>query len=155
MAFYSRKSPRLKDYDYSKCGMYFVTICTHENRRIFGNTQMLNTYGCIAETELLKAVTHYSGVSIEKYVIMPNHVHAIIFIDSIPAKTPSLSQIINWYKASVSRKIHTISRDLTVWHRSFHDRVIRNEEEFLKIWNYIDENPLRWELDKFYVKESV
>ena len=152
MPFFSRKSPRLKKYDYSQCGMYFVTICTHEKRRLFGDINMLNTFGCIAETELLEIGQHHNSVSVEKYVVMPNHIHAVIFIDHRQENTPSLSQIIGWYKAGVSRKIRIIEPNLVVWHRSFYDRVIRNEKEFLNIWTYIDENPLRWELDEHYVR---
>lgn len=152
MPFFSRKSPRLKDYDYSQCGMYFVTICTHEKRRLFGDVNMLNTFGCIAETELLEIEKHNSCVSVEKYVVMPNHIHAIIFIDHEHGKAPSLSQIVGWYKAGVSRKIRVIEPNLVIWHRSFYDRVIRDEKEFLNIWQYIDENPLRWELDEHYVR---
>lgn len=150
MPFYSRKSPRLAGYDYSKCGMYFVTICTHEKRCLFGKTDMINTYGCIAETELLDAVTHYKGVSVEKYVIMPNHVHAIVSIDSAAANPPTLSTIIGGYKSAVSRKIHKTDPDLVVWQRTFYERVIRDENEFLNVWKYIDENPMKWELDEYH-----
>ena len=75
-----RKLPRLAGYDYSNQNYYFVTICVHDKKNLFGETDALNIIGKIAETELLNISNHFDGVIIDKYVIMPNHIHAIIII---------------------------------------------------------------------------
>src|SRR5665647_2001331 len=76
----NRKSPRLHGYDYSNQNYYFITMCTHEKMHLFGDVNALNECGKIAETELLEIQHHHDGVEIDKYVIMPNHVHAIVII---------------------------------------------------------------------------
>ena len=99
---------------------------------------------------------HFPTVSIDKYVVMPNHIHAIVVIDNgIDAENKtSLINIVGQYKAGVSRKIHTLCDIQLIWQRSFHDRVIRNQKEYEKIWMYIETNPLRWNKDCFYTEES-
>ena len=119
---------------------------------IFGNPGKLNIYGEIARSDLQNMVYHFEHLELIKYVVMPNHIHAIIRIgcDKDSGKRPNLNTVVGLYKSGVTRKIREIHPDLVVWQRSFHDHVIRNQHGFDKIWTYIDNNPLKWEEDCFY-----
>lgn len=159
MEYPNRKLPRLKGYDYSSPRYYFATICTHEKRHIFGKCNKLNHFGNIAKTQMEAIAGHYEHVFVDKYVIMPNHIHAIIVIEAYSAERsrpfPTLSTIIGQYKSGVARTIHATAPDMIVWQKSFHDHVIRNEHDYLNIWQYIDTNPLTWETDCFYTEEEI
>jgi REP element-mobilizing transposase RayT len=142
-----RKNPRLKIYDYTTPNYYFVTICTKDKKCIFGTADQLNCHGRIAYLGLQEMSHHFPGVQLEKFVVMPNHIHAIIVLQD---KTVDLSTVVGQYKSFVSKNIHAISPELKVWQTSFHDHVIRDQRSYEKIWNYIDTNPLRWNEDCFY-----
>ena len=142
-----RKSPRLAGYDYSTVNYYFITICTCDKIKLFGEPEKLNEFGKIAADTFLQIPQHFDCIEIDKFVIMPNHVHAIVIIHE---STTTLTTVIGQYKAYVSKKIHEIKSDLPVWQRSFHDHVIRNQHSYEKIWNYIDTNPMKWQDDCFY-----
>ena len=83
MDFPKRKLPRLSGYDYSRSNYYFVTICTDEKKDLFGEIGKLNCFGKIAEQKLLEIEQHYENVFVDKYVIMPNHIHAIIILKKL------------------------------------------------------------------------
>jgi len=154
MAYYKRKSPRIPNYDYSTSNCYFLTVCTHNRRCIFGNPGNLNVYGLIAEEELLQLKNRYEAIHVDKYVVMPNHIHMIVTVEDTKYN-PDIQQVIAQYKSGVSRKIHQISADMKIWQRSFHDHIIRNQNSYEQIWNYIEGNPLCWEKDCFYVDQSM
>ena len=145
--FTDRKHPRLKKYDYSSENYYFVTICTHEKKCIFGFPKELNNNGKIAQMGIENIPEHYEGVKVQKFVIMPNHVHMIV---QLPPNMFNLSMVIGQYKAFVTKYIREREPNMIVWQRSFHDHVIRNQQSFEKIWQYIDGNPGKWEEDCFY-----
>ena len=149
-----RKSARMPGFDYASQQYYFVTICTHEKKCLFGTIGDMNVLGKIAEQDLLQLESHYVGVHIEKMIIMPNHIHAIVVIgcENKEEKYPSLNTVIGLYKSGVTRKIREILPDQVVWQRSYHDHVIRNRAEYEKIWNYIDGNPLKWMDDCYYIE---
>lgn len=90
---------------------------------------------------------HYPEARVDKYVVMPNHVHLILVLEHNGMDVPN---IISSYKAFVTKIIHLVNPNLKVWQTSFHDHVIRNQKSYEKIWNYIDTNPIRWEEDCFY-----
>ena len=148
-----RKSTRIPYYDYSKDNYYFVTICTHEKKCLFGSINAYSRYGKIAADSILNLPLHYLGVRIDKFVVMPNHIHMIVMIGCNEEKirNPSLNQIIGLYKSGVTRMVHEFAPDEVIWQRSFHDHVIRNQQDYEIIWSYIDTNPMRWEKDCFYV----
>ncbi|MBQ6999446.1 MAG: transposase [Oscillospiraceae bacterium] len=150
-----RKSPRMSFFDYASSNYYFVTICTHEKKCIFGSVQNRSRYGQIAADSIVQISAHYSSVAVDKYVVMPNHVHMILVIgcENRNEKNPSLEQIIGAYKSGVSRMIYKTGEKFPVWQRSFHDHVIRNQKDYERIWAYIDTNPMRWETDCFYYGE--
>ena len=149
MTYYKRKSPRIPGYDYSSSNYYFITICTHEHRCIFGLPNCLNRIGRIAEKEIEDLNVHYENISIDKYVVMPNHIHIILVIED-SYKNPNLNQIVAQYKSGVTRKIREFLPNFKIWQRSYHDHVIRDQKGYEKIWTYIENNPLKWEEDCFY-----
>ncbi|MBQ9686854.1 MAG: transposase [Oscillospiraceae bacterium] len=159
-----RKSIRLQDYDYSTPGAYFVTICTHDRRCILSRiTVGADALGgpCLQLTDMGKIVERYIlstdrmiGFCVDKYVVMPNHIHMILRIDSEEAHSdlgpprasaPTVSDAVGALKRLVNRKLgHDI------WQRSFHEHVIRNEHDYREIWEYIDQNPAKWAEDRYY-----
>ena len=140
-----RKNTRMKFYDYSTPNYYFVTICTKEKNCLFWNGQELNQMGILAREGFLQIPIHYPDAYVDKFVVMPNHVHAIIVLEK-----SDLSAIVGSYKSYVSKKIHEKYGDFPVWQVSFHDHVIRNQQSYEKIWQYIETNPIRWQEDCFY-----
>ena len=144
-----RKHPRLKSYDYTQSGYYFITICTKEKRCIFGDPHILNKCGKVAENGLREIPLHFSGAAVDKYTVMPNHIHAIIILTE---PNIALPVIIGQYKSAVTKQIHLFDPDMQVWQSSFHDHVIRNEKDYQRIWAYIDANPANWLDDCFYTQ---
>ncbi len=162
----NRKHIRLKDCDYSTPGYYFITVCTKDKKSILCNivgTDVLGgpqvemfKYGKIAE-EQIKSMSHfYDNISVDKYVIMPNHIHFILkvtLIENGPPRTsvPTnnvISNFIGTFKRLCNRKYGK-----NIWQFRSHDHIIRDENDYQKIWEYIDGNPARWSEDKLYVKE--
>lgn len=143
--FVSRKIVRLPNYDYSSPNAYLITVCTHEKACVFGSTQTLSPEGYLAQQELEAISQHHPQVYVEKYVVMPNHIHAIIRLETSTKENLSVPQIVGLYKAAVSRRA-----EKSLWQRSIYEHVIRNQAKYDKIWNYIENNPRDWELDRFY-----
>ena len=154
-----RKNTRLKGYDYSQPGYYFVTICTKDRQRLFwkvgatcGRPDLelqLTSVGHTVNEEINKISSIFNNIKINKYVIMPNHVHMIIVIseESGRSKTaPTISRIIQQFKGSITRQV-----GFPIWQKLFYDHIIRNEKEYQKVWEYIDTNPLKWEEDEYYM----
>ncbi|MCR5075433.1 MAG: hypothetical protein K6A79_06495 [Ruminococcus sp.] len=180
MEYPIRKDIRLNGFDYSRNGAYFVTVCTKDKMCIFWEngkkyqplTDTLKTvgahsvrppmqhrihlseYGMAAKNSFKIVSAHYPMVFFDKYVIMPNHIHAIIRIEASYVRdgrtecAPTLSQIIKNFKENATREI-----GFSVWQKSFYDRVIRNEHEYSAFWKYIETNPMNWESDELFTKE--
>ena len=151
MPYYNRKSARIPNYDYSRCNYYFITICTHAHHCLFGSPDNLNQFGTIAQEEIMFLSSHYENVMIDKFVVMPNHIHMILMIGD-GENNPNLNQILAQYKSGVTRKIHQFFPEGKIWQRSYHDHVIRDQKGYERIWMYIENNPLKWEEDCFYCK---
>lgn len=175
---HNRKSIRLKGYDYSQNGGYFVTICTHNKQCLFGdivNSKMeLSEMGKIAEKCWNEIPDHFDNILLDYFVIMPNHIHSIINIVgakhlgvtstkyshlSSPNASPlqprgtdkgSLGAIIQNYKSVTTRKINKIfsRQGSLLWQRNYYEHVIRNDSDLNDIREYIINNPLKWALDK-------
>ena len=148
----NRKSTRIPNYDYASRNYYFVTICTDGKRCIFGFPGKLNQFGNIAKDCLIRIPEIYPGIQLDKFVVMPNHIHGILVIgtEEQHIKLPNLSHVIGQYKMAVTKQIHKMKPELSVWQRSFHDHIIRNQTSYEKIWMYIENNPVKWEEDCFY-----
>ena len=148
MDFPKRKSPRIPEYDYSEANFYFITICIDGKKCIFGEAGNLNWLGRIAEENLIKISAINPSIRLDHYVVMPNHIHAIL--DVGPDNQKNLSNVIGQYKMSVTKLARKKVAGFRVWQRSYHDHVIRNQVGYEKIWAYIENNPLKWEADCFY-----
>ena len=159
-----RKHPRLKHYDYSTAGAYFVTICT-QNRRcllsriVSGGMEpaeiQYTSYGKIAEEQLFLLEKRYPSLKIDQYVIMPNHIHAIFILEEAPGvnSRPTTTDIVCAYKSLTTghcKKVRPIDK---LFQTSFYEHVIRGREDYEEIAEYIINNPKQWELDKLYSKE--
>ena len=154
-----RKRNRLKYYDYSTNGMYFVTICTKGREKILSNIVggdahialfvELTNYGKIVDKYINNINSKYPNITVDKYVIMPNHIHLMIRIDgTMWASSPTtISDIVRSLKILTTKEIGK-----SIFQRSFHDHIIRDDADYLKIWNYIETNPARWREDCFYVE---
>ena len=172
-----RKAIRLKNYDYNASGYYFVTVCTRNKEKLLGDVVgtvlpdgpqcNLSIYGKIVAEQLETMRTHYDDIRIEHYVVMPNHVHLLIWQSgndqlngpsrnlcplgtTVPTKFPNISKL--------SRFIGTFKRfcnrqcNINLWQTRFHDHIIRNEADYLRIWEYIDTNPQKWQIDCFFTE---
>ncbi len=217
-----RQSIRLKDYDYSQPGSYFVTICTHNYKNLFGDIVIvgtgsepapmrgsdyhllesssteyvkmnLNNYGEIVLYTWKDLVNHNKGITLGEFVIMPNHFHGIIHMidpetewdDFIPSnfifhdvgagsepaptnpisietvnptysnhqKRTPLFEIIRQFKTFSARRINQIcnSPGNPVWQRNYYEHIIRNQESYNHIVDYIQNNPINWKMDKLFV----
>ena len=146
-----RKHPRLRNFDYSSCNYYFITICTQDKNCLFGSPGNLSVFGKIAEDCLQHIESHFAQIYVDKWVVMPNHIHAIVIL---PGNHVELPTVIGQYKSAVTKKIHLLNPDIKVWQSSFHDHIIRNQTDYERIWVYIDTNPARWLNDCFYSPQA-
>lgn len=180
---HNRRSIRLKGYDYSKAGLYFITICCQDRINRFGEVingeMILNEFGLIAYNEWIKLAERFSNFELDVFQIMPNHIHGIISLlpvgsglapdllyegqpQGLPQpepqrKNPSIPDIVGAYKSLVANGCLEIfkSRDEVMgkfWQRNYYEHIIRNELAYYNISEYIINNPLKWEEDKFYMK---
>ena len=160
-----RRHTRLKKYDYSSAGAYFVTICTKNRKCVFshiaereqGYAEAAETehtaYGRIAENQLLLLKKRYPFLSIDKYVIMPDHIHAIIVLSDETAGAsprPTIADIICAYKSLTTRECKNSGFKGILFQDSFYEHIIRGCEDYEETVKYIHENPIRW-----YSKHSI
>ena len=154
----NRKDTRLDGYDYSDAGFYFVTICVKDRENLLGSVVVgancvrpTPNVGIIVDAEIDRLSRVYSDVSVDKYVVMPNHVHLIIRIenDGRTQFAPTISRIIKQFKGSITKQL-----GYSIWQRSFYDHIIRNDVDYTRICQYIDENPSRWSEDEYYSRGS-
>lgn len=161
MSLPKRKSNRLKDYDYSSSGAYFITICTKNKQKILCDIVRVDDLGdpIIRLTEIGKIVERYiisankiDNITVEKYVVMPNHIHIIVSVDN-SGGSPRSSTLTS---ATIPNMVSTFKRFVNaevgenVFHRSYYDHIIRDEKDYLRIWDYIDTNPAKWADDCYY-----
>lgn len=165
-----RRSIRLKDYDYSQAGAYFVTICTYGKESIFGNVvdgeMQLNECGRVVEEEWVKTAEIRKNVELGVSVVMPNHFHGILAIVDdcrgtarcaptvgnrrfAKMTSASLPAIIRSFKSAATKRINELrgTHNTPVWQRNYYEHVIRNEDDLDEIREYIVNNPLKWDLD--------
>jgi putative transposase len=149
-----RRSIRLNGYDYSASGAYFITICTHEREYLFGDivdeTMVLNEFGDVARSHWQQLAQYHPNLIMDESIVMPNHLHGIIILDSSIANTKSISEIIRGFKTFAAKAINKERglRGVLVWQRNYYDRIIRNELELDRVRQYIINNPRNWDADK-------
>ncbi len=159
-----RKPTRLKDFDYSSAGRYFITICTENRRELLSKINVgqglapaenrLTKYGEIAREQIELLENRYKNIKIDKYVIMPNHIHILIsnYENTAGASPcPTISDVMCTFKSITTRvcKKEGLSRP-HLFQSSFYDRIIRDEKEYIAAWEYIDTNIFKWDTDDFY-----
>ena len=153
-----RKPTRLKEYDYSSNGYYFVTVCTKNKEKLLCEIVgeglcalpkiKLTGIGEIVNNAINYINDNYENAYVDKYVIMPNHIHLILEIKTGGDGTPPLQgyDIIGRLKSFTDNQYGG-----KLWQRSFYDHIIRNERDYCEVWNYIDSNPNEWIKDEFYI----
>ncbi len=166
-----RRSIRLKGYDYTQNGAYFVTIVTYHREHLFGEVvngvMLLNEWGEIARREWFKIgeLRPYIELYDDEFVVMPNHAHGIIWnVGALQRNSPtgagaadekphveagSLGAIVRAYKSAVTYAINAArqTRGMRVWHRNYYEHIIRNDADLKRIRDYIANNPLKWTKD--------
>lgn len=185
-----RKSIRLKGYDYSQAGLYFITICIHNRECLFGEIEngimIMNDMGKIADQCWAEIPRHFPNAVLHEYIIMPNHIHGIIELvgaknfspenkispenehpsknnssennigakNISPLRSPSktIGSIVRGFKIGVTKWVRQNTNFETIWQRNYYEHIIRNEQSYNNISDYIINNPARWNDDKFYKK---
>ena len=161
--YLKRKRNRLSGYDYSTAGAYFVTICADKKKPLFARIVgeglappeiLLSPSGKVFQEELENLSKSYLQVSIDEYVIMPNHIHILLQIEAGGASpSPTLSELVCVLKSKTTHRCNRLLGKKTIFQRSYYDHVIRNQDDFLATKRYIQENPLKWVLDELYVTD--
>ncbi len=164
-----RKLTRLKNYDYSQNGYYFLTISSYKKQKLFGELKdkeiKLNELGIIAKIYWKEINFHYPDVILDEFVIMPDHIHGILLINKsvedvgaqnfepLPKQNQyqkiiprSIGSIVRGYKSSVTKWARINNNIDKIWQRNFYEHIIRSEESLNKIRNYISNNTLALKL---------
>lgn len=160
-----RKQNRLQGYDYGRPGYYFITVCVEERAEMLSEVVrecrgahcapayvQLSDIGHVVENTILQIPQYHRDVRVDKYVIMPNHVHMILVLEQgrgrtmcAPTRHSSIPGILHGMKEAVTKTI-----GFSIWQKSYHDHIIRNEADYRRIWEYIDTNPAKWREDCYY-----
>lgn len=174
----TRKSPRLKDFDYGKAGAYFITICTEHRKNILSSIPTLSSVGegsplpqdpCIPKLSYCGKITEkwiteisnkYADITVDCYVIMPNHVHLLLGLISDDGRgdpSPTVETVVGWLKYQVTREINKTRNTVgeRVFQRSFHDHIVRSKDDYNEIRKYIHENPLHWQFDRLFSEDIL
>ncbi len=170
-----RKKMRLNDYNYSQEGVFFITVCVKDKHEILGKTvgsddpgapssddpgapssddpgapyMKLSAYGNIVKKYVEEIEKHYP-ISIDKYIIMPNHVHMLIAVLNGAPRSSCPTMIIPRIVATL-KKVTNREIGFNIWQTSYYDHVIRNNADYQRVWLYIDENPVKWKEDKYFL----
>lgn len=152
-----RRPNRIENYNYNQTGAYFITICAQDRKHLFWNNVgadsirpdnvPLSEAGMLLQKAICQIPDHYEYVRVDKYCIMPDHIHLILRItsdvDGRMISAPTVSTVVGSLKRWVSRQIGR-----PIWQRSYYDHIIRNQQDYNEIWEYIENNPLKWILKK-------
>lgn len=163
----SRKQNRIPEYDYSQNGAYFITVCTQDRRKVLSRISVVGTpvlgcpqaphlellpYGQVAERYIRQIDAFYDHLSVDKYVIMPDHIHFLISTHEqdghprtgVPTKrTSTIARFVGTFKRFCNREYGE-----NIWQTRYYDHVIRNQRDYDEIWEYIENNPRKWMLAK-------
>ena len=159
-----RKHPRMDHYDYSTAGAYFITICTDKRKCLLSHivgrglapAELRYTeYGRIAREQLLLLEQRYSTLKVDCFVIMPNHIHAILILKDTAGdgRRSTISDVVCTYKSLTTRACKKVRPIDKLFQTSFYEHVIRGRNDYEEIAEYITNNPKQWELDTLYAPE--
>lgn len=163
----ARRSIRLSEFDYAQDGAYFITIVTDQRHLVFGDVvngeMVLNPLGQSAQEEWQRSAELRPSLTLDSFVVMPNHVHGVLFLlGSVPEKVTlrhenaglarrprSLGSFIGGFKGAVTSRINRLrgTADIAVWQRNYYEHVIRNDSDLARIREYVVNNPAKWEED--------
>ena len=154
-----RRSIRLNEFDYAQAGLYFITICVRNRASLFGHIDagemILNGAGLMVERQWLELTHHFDEIKLHECVVMPNHFHGII--ELVDNQNALIGEVIGAFKSlSTNEYIHNVNEngwqpfDEKLWQRNFYEHIIRNDESYLEISEYIQTNPLKWQEDEYY-----
>ncbi len=159
MAMPQRKPTRLKEYDYNTAGAYFLTVCVKDRRQLLGEIvgrgdfdapkMVLSAHGDVLDRYIRTMSRQSSLLTIDKYVIMPNHFHMLVTISGASASAAP-------YNSEIAKFISLLKRycnreyGQNIWQRSYHDHIVRDKANYDAIWEYIADNPRRWREDTLY-----
>ena len=162
-AKHRRRSIRLKGFDYSEPGAYFVTVVSRNRELLFGEVWdgelRLNDTGRVVQAAWYDLSNHFAELSLDAFVVMPNHVHGIIELHvpgraglkPAPTKiSPGLFEVVRAFKTFSARSVNKLrgTQGSAVWQRNYYEHVIRVETELDRIREYITNNPTQWEIDR-------
>ena len=184
-SIHHRKSIRLKEYDYAESGMYFFTVCCHDKKALLGHISEgeieLNRFGEIVHEVWLDLPKHYAQIKLDEFVVMPNHIHAVVVIDGekVPYKrniTEQQHNVETWRAASLQSETMTNIANMQgwlsvvigglksaitkyahdngipfAWQTRFYDRIVRSQDELNRIGEYIQSNVAQWSIDKLNI----
>jgi len=161
-----RRSIRLREYDYTQPGAYFITIVAHARAMLFAEISdgkaWLNEFGRIVENEWQKSAVIRREIGLDVFVVMPNHIHGIVNIIhadvGATGRSPlrngppprSLGAFVAGFKSAVTKRINNLRRTpgAPVWQRNYYEHVVRSDAELLRVREYILNNPVGWENDR-------
>ena len=175
MEYPKRKRIRLPDYDYSTPGAYFVTICTAERRCILSTIAvgeqlaapetLLSPLGRIVDEQIRQLPIRFPSLSVDHYVIMPNHVHILLTLQGNRGGTgtavttggasssPTVVAVVQALKSLTARLASDRFHVKPLWQRSYHEHVVRGEDDYRQIWEYIENNPAKWAEDRYHMPD--
>ena len=159
--FPKRKNPRLKGYDYSRVNAYLITICSYNKKHFFGHVIpgdmltpsvcSLSRYGEIAKQELLNLENRFPYLTIDNFIVMPNHIHILLSLHETNEPRKDVSAIVRAYKSLTMRQCRQVGFSAPhLFQDSFNDEIIRNENHYLNSWNYVEHNAEKWVWDEYY-----
>ena len=144
-----RKKNRLQCYDYAEEGCYFITVCTHKKEKLFWLDNQPTKAPALSEVGeevcqcIRKICEIYPWITVDNYTVMPNHIHLLLQVQKNCGVL--ISTVVGNLKREVSKKLNR-----SIWQKGFHDHVIRGEPDYREIWQYIENNPIRWSEDCFF-----
>ena len=160
MSYPKRKNPRLESWNYGSPSYYFVTFCTKNHKCLLGNVKHnvadgvaetdLSSIGQCCKASLEEAAAMYANIQIDSYVIMPNHIHVVVRLLHQDDAT-ELGRFVRFIKGNATKRARKYIPDLQLWQRGYHDHIIRDERDYLRIREYVENNPLKWGPDRYYV----
>ena len=146
-----RRANRLKNFDYGSTNCYFVTFCVKDGASLLWRWRgeewehELSDFGLAVERAVL-SVDGVKNIHLHHYAIMPNHVHMIIeLLRTDNGEREQLSDVVRYVKSQISREIGN-----SIWQRSYYDHVIRDEKDYQRVWEYVENNPAKWKEDRYY-----
>ena len=159
-----RRSIRLPDYDYTQAGAYFVTMVVRDRSCLFGEIAngevQLNETGMLVVDTWEWLATQYAYVTLDEYVVMPNHLHGIIVIDTrrggsrtaptMPSKRKPLGRLVGAFKTVMTKQFNRAhgTKGRPIWQRNYYEHIIRDGNELARIRKYILDNPAQWAFDR-------